>query len=230
LDTSTKNGLILTLTIAVIAGTFTVGKLSSDDTVKQLEKTVSSYEKAGKLNTEEFISTAISTISELKLSIIDRKSLASSKQRIIELELRIENQSTSIEGLKRSMLSDKNYIKELISKQEIAINKLSSKKNNEIAEKKSEIDGLTSRLERYESSIFVFSLNKGEGINLNGGLIHVGYTNDNYTSNVCDITVNNKKLKMGSGEFEPVENCKVTLTQCVYSSPAKPAKFELICS
>lgn len=201
MEISTKHGVIATVVIAVVAGVFTLGKLSSDDTVKQLEKSIASYEKSDKLNTEEFITTAISTISELKLSGIERKTFNSNKQLIIDIEKKIVTQESSIGRLKEDI-------------------------SNQLAAK---TEMLNSRLEFYEASKLDFSLQKGEGINLKGGLIQVGYSNDHTSRNLCDISINNKKLEMSSGEFVDVENCKVTLTQCVYSYPAKSAKFELVC-
>lgn len=108
--------------------------------------------------------------------------------------------------------------------------KLIKEHNSEILEKNRNIDELSSRLNFYEASKLEFALEKGEGINLKGGLIQVGFSNNHGYDNLCDIYVNNKKLKMSSGEFVVIENYKVTLTQCLYKSGSKPAKFELTCS
>lgn len=229
MDSAAKYGLATTIILAIIGGSYSVGLSSSNDTVKQLEKTVASYEKSDLLTTEDFITTAIFTIEELKLSAQERKSFNSDKQRIIILNENIDKLQSIIEGLNKALLTIQEEVGSIKANNIKVIEKLISEHNLNLSDKDSVIDNLNSRLNFYESSKLEFSLEKGEGINLKGGLIQVGFSNSNGYDNICDINVNNKKLKMSSGEFVAINDCKVILTQCVYGY-SKPAKFELICS
>lgn len=189
----------VTIALAMATGTYNIGKSVSDDTVKLLEKSIASYEKLDKLNTEEFIDMAITTTLELKLSVTERT--------------RLRQMEAELEKLKSE--SDKKTIK---------LNQLV----NDLKNKENIIAGLNKKIAIHESPTQSFNLPIGSGINLKKGGIQVGLTNIEH-GNICHVSVNNEKIKMSAGEFSSLENCRVTLTKCDYYSTSKSATFELIC-
>lgn len=222
-------GVTLAIGIAITAGAYTLGKSASDDTVNQLEKTVASYEKASNLNTEEFLDSALSAINELKLSVGERKQLEQQNTMIGNLKQSIKDKETVIVNLKGGI---KETDEKLSAIEERHATEVISVKNKNLKIKQSldtVIASLNSKLEIYESKNYGFSLSKGEGVNLKGGKIQVGYSKDNDYDNICDISINNDHKKMKAGDFVEQEGCRITLTRCVYAHPEIPVSFEMVC-
>lgn len=217
----------LTLAIAVSGGTFALGLASSNDTVKQLEATVSSYEKLDKVNTEEFINSVISTTNELKLAVLERKELRNHKLKINDLELEIKQSNKQLQELTTQLNSSKREIEEIVTKNNETLKENTHKHEQSIKSKNEEISVLKATIESLQSSVTSFSLAEGQGKNLRKGRYQVGISTIDL-GNICNVSINNDIKGMKAGQFIQADECRITLTDCAYFSD-KVAKFEMIC-
>ncbi|ASG01637.1 hypothetical protein PO25_17755 [Vibrio anguillarum] len=217
----------LTLAIAVSGGTFALGLASSNDTVKQLEATVSSYEKLDKVNTEEFIDSVVFTTKELKLSVIERKELRNQKLKISELELEIKHSEKRLKELEELLDLSKQNIEKIVAENNKSLKENTSKYEGLIRAKNEEITTLKVTIDSLQSSITPFSLAEGQGKNLRKGKYQVGVSKIEY-GNICNVSINNDIKEMKAGQFIQADECRITLTDCTYNSD-NVAKFEMIC-
>ncbi|WP_419148356.1 hypothetical protein [Pseudoalteromonas 'SMAR'] len=219
----------ITVALAMCAGTYSLGKPSSEDTVNQLEKSLASYEKADKINTEEFIDLVITTTSELKLSLTERKYLR--EQESINEELNrsltaIKQQNSDY----KSVIDEKNKeVMTLNSLHKEIISELQNKNQKLIQKKESEIERLVGELAHFKAPSFSFKLAEGQGRNLKKGTIQVGLSVIEF-GNTCKVSVNNERREMKAGDFSVHDDCRVTLTGCNHDERPRTAEFEMVCS
>ncbi|MEZ8467551.1 hypothetical protein AB6D20_021195 [Vibrio splendidus] len=217
----------VTLATVISAGTYGLGVTSSDDTVKQLEKSLSSYEKLDKINTEEFINSVVSTTSALELTIDERKRLRKQEIELVKLNKNLSVKDESIEKLQLSLNEQSKKTEELISTHKKSLEIKSQAYAKATTEKNLIIKQLTSELNDMKSDSFSFELAKGQGTNLKQGKYQVGIS-DISMGNECKVSVNNERKEMSAGDYVQSENCKITLTECDYFS-SDPVKFEMVC-
>ena len=226
----TKTQVGVTVALAAIAGAYALGLSSSNDTVSHLKNSLSSYENAESLNTEEFLNASISAANSLKLSMDERRKLSEQQQLNSELFSEIKKYKTNIASLDALIKNNENTLKTIKAEHKETVKSQNSKHLKLIALKDSEIKSLSLKIKAYESKTKKFTLNIGGGISLHNGSIQVGYSSVEYNTNTCDVSVNNKHRKMLAGDFVLINDCKVVLTMCVYGVSDAPAKFELVCS
>ena len=218
----------VTLATVISAGAYGLGVTSSNDTVKQLEKSLASYEKLDKVNTEKFIDSVVSTTSALELAIDERKRLRNQEVKIAELNEKVSAKDKSIKKLDLSLSEQSKKTEELVHTHENLRAKNAKEYALVIAQKDQVISQLKLEVDELKSDSFSFELAKGQGINLKQGKYQVGIS-DISMGNECKVSINNERKEMRAGDYVQAEGCKITLTECNYFS-SNLVKFEMVCA
>lgn len=195
------------------------------DHISDLSSRLTACENANKLNYPSLLENINQASSALTAKL-------STLTEIERLEKENQQLQVDLKQLQEQVTKANNHLDTERKKSEAEIAKITATHNSELSKLKESLDKAESALKDIFSENTPISLNQGEGVQLAGATVVVGFVEADI-NRVCLVNVNNESKQIKAGAYIPVKSfareCKVILESCQYGS-SNPAKFRFVCA